>query len=144
MQPNVTIQPIAPPAAEALLAAAELPIDDLDDPTIELLGAFDRELVGVIGLQRCGDVGLLRSLAVAPAHHDRGIARLLCTALFERARELRLGDLYLLTTSAAEYFTRHGFAAIDRAHAPDCIRQTAQFASLCPASAVVMRRAALR
>jgi amino-acid N-acetyltransferase len=140
MPSNVTIRPIEPSAAAALLAAADLPIDDLADPTVQLLGAFDPELVGVIGLQVCGDVGLLRSLAVDPAHRARGIARLLCSALFERCRELHLHDLYLLTTSAADYFPRLGFAAIDRAQAPDSIRHTAQFTSLCPSTAVVMRR----
>jgi hypothetical protein len=38
--------------ARALLAAAELPTDDLDDASISLVGAFDGDvLVGVVGLQ---------------------------------------------------------------------------------------------
>ena len=45
-----------------------------------------------------------------------------------------------LTTTAADYFARLGFVRIDRDAAPPAIRATAQFASLCPASAHVMRR----
>jgi amino-acid N-acetyltransferase len=128
-------------AARALLAAAELPTDDLEDPAITLLGVHaGAELVGVIGLQACGDgVGLLRSLAVAPAHQGRGLAARLCDAVVDLAAAGAVRELYLLTTTAADYFARRGFTAIDRAAAPEPVRASAQFASLCPASARVMR-----
>jgi len=141
LQLDLTLRSIAPEAAAPLLAACELPIDDLGDPALDLVGAFaGDELLGVIGLQRCaGDVGLLRSLAVHPAARARGIAGVLCAEVIARARRAELRSLYLLTTSAADYFPRHGFARIDRAAAPAAIQATAQFTSLCPASAVVMR-----
>ena len=134
------LQPILPDAARALLVASELPVDDLGDPSIVLIGAFDRDaLVGVIGLQTCGDVGLLRSLAVTPSHRERGVARALCERLFELAGPR---PLYLLTTSAADYFARHGFVSIARDAAPPAIRSSPQFSSICPSSATVMRRTA--
>jgi amino-acid N-acetyltransferase len=126
--------------ASALLAASGLPIDDLANPAISLIGAFlGRELVSVIGLEPCEEVGLLRSLAVAPAHRGRGIARVLCDQLLAIARERGFPTLFLLTTTAADYFAQLGFVAIERGAAPASIRSTAQFASLCPASARVMR-----
>ena len=85
------------PAARALLAASDLPIDDLADPSITLFGVFaGDELVGVVGLQACDGVGLLRSLAVATHHRDGGIARRLCERVFEIAAERRW-PLWLLT-----------------------------------------------
>ena len=127
--------------ARALLAANELPTDDLGDASIALFGAYEgTQLVGVIGLQTCGDVGLLRSLAVERARRTRGVARLLCETVFARAREQQLESLWLLTTSAQDYFARHGFSAVSRDDAPPPIRSTTQFTSLCPASAVVMSR----
>ncbi|HEY3808137.1 MAG TPA: arsenic resistance N-acetyltransferase ArsN2 [Kofleriaceae bacterium] len=138
----MTIRELAPAdmdAARTLLRAAELPIDDLDDDTIELVGAFDGDtLVGMIGLQTCGSVGLLRSLAVSPGRRGGGVAATLCKHVFGRARTM--SSLWLLTTSAKEYFVRHGFEAVSRDAAPDEIRATSQFSSLCPASAHVMRR----
>jgi amino-acid N-acetyltransferase len=126
-------------AAAALLAGQRLPTDDLHDPVITLVGAFVNDtLVGVIGLQACDDVAMLRSLAVDPAHRDRGIAAALCERLFMLAGER---DLYLLTESADNYFARLGFEPIDRATVPAAIRATAQFSALCPSSARVMRRA---
>ena len=136
------IAPVTADAARALLVANELPVDDLGDPAITLFGAFAYgSLAGVVGLQSYGTVGLLRSLAVAPEHRDRGIAHALCERVFELARARSLAPLYLLTTGAADYFTRHGFVAIERDLAPPEIRASAQFATLCPASARVMRRA---
>jgi amino-acid N-acetyltransferase len=138
------IEPLAPyriDDARALLRANDLPVDDLLDPTVQLFGAtLDGALVGVIGLQRCGDAALLRSLVTTEAARSRGVAKQLCEHVFAVARAAGLDTLYLLTTSASAYFTRHGFVTIDRAATPSAIRETAQFASLCPASATVMTR----
>lgn len=127
-------------AAWALLRANDLPTDDLD-ASISLTGAFiGEELVGVVGLQRCGDVGLLRSLAVTPSQRCHGTARTLCEHVFADAARTGLGELYLLTTTAADYFVRLGFEVIDRDAAPLEVKTTAQFVSLCPSSARVLRR----
>ena len=140
----VRLRVLAPaelPAVRALLAASDLPTDDIDDASIWLVAAFDNDaLVGVVGLQACGAVGLLRSLAVAPGHRDRGVAGALCERVFELARAREMESLWLLTTSAKDYFTRHGFEAVPRDEAPEAIRTTAQFTALCPSSAHVMRR----
>jgi amino-acid N-acetyltransferase len=127
--------------ARALLTDSDLPTDDLDDASISLFGAFDGDkLVGVIGLQTCESVGLLRSLAVAPACRNAGIAGVLCRRLFEVAAERSMTSLWLLTTSATDYFTRHGFEVVPRDAVPDAIRATAQFSALCPSTARVMHR----
>jgi amino-acid N-acetyltransferase len=128
-------------AARTLLASNALPTEDLVDPAVTLFGAFrERSLVGVIGLQTCDGVGLLRSLAVDPARRGQGLAGALCDHLFAVVRARQLSALYLLTTDASDYFARHGFVEVDRAEVPAVVRATAQFSSLCPASAHVMRR----
>jgi amino-acid N-acetyltransferase len=124
-----------------LLAAAHLPTDDLADASITLFGAFDGDaLAGAIGLQVCGPVGLLRSLVVAPGLRRSGIARQLCEHVFAESARLAIPELWLLTTDARDYFVRHGFEVVDRGDVPAAVRGTAQFASLCPSSAIVMRR----
>jgi amino-acid N-acetyltransferase len=49
-------------------------------------------------------------------------------------------DLYLLTTSADNFFEHHGYQRIDRSAVPDSIRNTTQFALLCPASAICLHK----
>ena len=130
-------------AARALLAANELPVDDLADPSITLVGAFEAgALAGVIGLQVCNDAGLLRSLAVAPAMRSRKLGWRLCDHVLALADARGLRAVFLLTTDAADYFGRLGFVIVDRESAPEAIRATAQFSSLCSASARLMRRLA--
>ena len=129
------------PAARALLTSADLPTDDFDDPTVELVGAFvDATLIGVIGHQACGDVGLLRSLAVVAGHRNAGIAAALCAHVLAASTT----EMWLLTTTAHDYFARHGFVEVSRELAPPSIQATAQFSTLCPSSARVMRRVATR
>lgn len=76
-------------AVLALLAASDLPTNDLPDPAIDLFLAYDDgALVGVVGLQPCSDGdGLLRSLAVVPARRGRGVAAVLCEQVARTARE---------------------------------------------------------
>ena len=141
----MVIEPMSADAREearALLGANDLPTDDLGDAAVRLFVAIDDgALLGVVGLQRCDGVGLLRSLAVSSSARTRGIGAQLCAHVFEVARRDGLMTIYLLTTSASAYFTRHGFTVVPRDEAPASIQATAQFASLCPASAVVMARA---
>jgi amino-acid N-acetyltransferase len=127
-------------AAHGLLAAHDLPIDDLADPAITLIGAFEaKALVGVVGLQACGDCGLLRSLAVESGARSRGCGRVLSEYVLALAASRGMRPVFLLTTNAADYFARLGFETIEREDVPASIRATSQFSSLCPASARVMR-----
>jgi amino-acid N-acetyltransferase len=54
------------------------------------------------------------------------------------ARAIGVRRLYVLTTSATSFFEYHGYQRIDRTEAPAEIQNTAQFAQLCPASAICL------
>jgi N-acetylglutamate synthase-like GNAT family acetyltransferase len=56
------------------------------------------------------------------------------------AEARKLHGLYLLTTTAERYFPSFGFHPIRREQVPAGIRETEEFRSACPASAVVMER----
>lgn len=105
-----------------------------------LLAKQDGTLVGVAGLELFGPVGLLRSVAVSPTHQGKGIAGQLVGQLLTGADERGLEAIYLITTTADHYFGRYGFAPVNREQVPETIQQTRQFSSLCPSSAVVMKR----
>jgi N-acetylglutamate synthase-like GNAT family acetyltransferase len=128
----------------ALLEAEGLPATDLAASGVLLILAHeDGRFAGVVGIEPCGRTGLIRSLAVAPEFRGRGIGR----ALVEHAERLAaaggLHTLYLLTEKATAFWTRCGYATMPRADVPAEIRESAQFALLCPASAICMRRALL-
>ena len=65
---------------------------------------------------------------------------MLCAAAERAVRDRALPSVWLLTTSARDYFAQRGYVVTLRDEVPDAVRATAQFSSLCPASAVAMRR----
>jgi len=93
---------------------------------------------GVIGLQSFEEVGLLRSLVVAKSARSAGCGSKLVQAVERNANAAGIRQLWLLTTDARDYFENRGFRAVSRELAPPAIRQTAEFTSLCPASAILM------
>jgi amino-acid N-acetyltransferase len=96
------------------------------------------ELLGAAGVEVRGQDGLLRSVAVAPGQRGSGLGALLVRNRLEWAAKNGLRAVYLLTTSAADFFGWMGFWRIDRDEAPEDIRKSEQFSGACPASAVVM------
>lgn len=137
------VKPIAlGPAVEALLADSGLPVSDLAaQPALHLLGArLNGKLVGVVGIEAYENVGLLRSLAVAGDFRHGGYGRALVAHAENLASQLGIQALYLLTTTAASFFARQGYEPVPRSTAPQAITKTAQFAGLCPASSVFMRK----
>lgn len=139
----VPATPADTPAIMALLAEYKLPTADLSPERLHefLVVRNGGSLDGVIGLEVYGTSGLLRSLAVAPATRGTGLGKLLVSALEERARRRGLRELWLLTTTAADFFAKGGYRVADRASAPEAVQKSAEFASLCPSSAVCMVKA---
>jgi amino-acid N-acetyltransferase len=94
-----------------------------------------------VGLELHGDVALLRSLVVEPAHRGSGDGVALVAAAEEHARHHGVRQIYLLTTTAAPFFARLGWRDADRDGAPDAIRRTREFSGLCPSTASFMVKA---
>src|SRR5512139_3798990 len=100
----------------------------------------DGRVVGVAGLEVHGEDGLLRSVAVDPDYRRQGLAASLVEAAMERAKVLELRSVYLLTTTARDYFARHQFADCAREEAPAAIHESWEFRVGCPATAAFMKR----
>jgi len=100
----------------------------------------DGRVVGVAGLEIHGEDGLLRGVAVDPDYRGQGLAASLVEAAMARAKLVRLRSVYLLTTTARDYFARHGFSDCPRDEAPAAIRESWEFRSGCPSTAAFMKR----
>jgi amino-acid N-acetyltransferase len=128
-------------AVERLLVEAELPLAGVADALATFVVAeHGGTLVGVAGLELCGNYGLLRSVAVAAEWRSRGVARTLVERVIADAEARRLSAVYLLTTTAARYFPRFGFVETGRDVVPATVAATEEFRSACPASALAMVR----
>lgn len=104
------------------------------------VGYVDGDPVGAGGIERYGAVGLLRSVVVEETARGNGYGAAICRALEAEARADGVETLYLLTTTATDFFAERGYAELERADAPAAIRETTQFDELCPASATCMRK----
>lgn len=134
-------------AVLALLQRAKLPTDDLNSaPGLQTwVLELERDLAGVIALEGEGCAArLLRSLVVAPAHQRRGLGRSLIARAEGEARAQGVQELVLLTQTAQDFFSRLGYRVIERGVAPQQLQQSAEFRSLCPASAVCMAKSLAR
>ena len=127
-------------AVVSLLSASALSSEGVD-PALAGFSVAERDgaLVGVAGLERYGDYGLLRSVAVAGETRGLGLGARLTQAVLEEARARGLAGVYALTTTAERYFPRLGFEVIERSAVPAPVQQSLEFRSICPSSAVALR-----
>jgi amino-acid N-acetyltransferase len=128
-------------AVRALLDAAHLPLDGLDEQFGDGYAVAESEgtVIGAEGIETYADCGLLRSAVVHDAWRGRGIGDALTRDRLDWARSRGLREVYLLTTTAAEYFPRYGFTRVERGSAPAAVQRSREFAEACPQTAVTMR-----
>jgi amino-acid N-acetyltransferase len=130
-------------AIKALLAENELPVADVDAALlVDFLVAEDASgrIVGSVGLERFGRSALLRSLATARKVRKEGLGTRLLTHAQLMAQASEVSELWLLTTTAAGFFRRSGYVEVERSSATAEVQASSQFAQLCPASAVCMKK----
>lgn len=127
-------------AVAALLRRVSLPPDGLDEqfPDAYAVAEEDGTIVGAAGVEAYGASGLLRSVAVAPEMQGLRLGERLTRERLRWAGARGLETIYLLTTTAAEYFPRLGFEPVSRGDVPEDVRNSLQFSSVCCSSAAVL------
>jgi len=124
-----------------LLKAEKLPVDDLPgNLDLFFVAISDSEIVGVIGLEHHPPFGLLRSMVVRKDHQNQKVATALVATLEKHAADLKIEWIYLLTETASGYFEKKNYQRVERIEVPDEIKQSTEFSSVCPVSAIVMKK----
>lgn len=144
MQTTFTIQEVTAaqlPAVIALLQNNKLPVQDIAAGQQQFWVAMaDATIAGVIAVEQYGEYALLRSMATDAAFRNNGIATQLVQTVFNFAGNKNLTAVYLLTETAEDYFAKKGFTKVNRQDVPVSIQQSTEFASVCPSTAVVMKK----
>lgn len=126
---------------EKLLLDNKLPAEDINKDLPNFFVATDKDsIIGAIGFEVYADNGLLRSMVIDTAHRKHGIAAALINELFTDARKKNLKEMYLLTETAADYFTKKDFQRVERDQVPESLKQSSEFSHVCPSSAIVMKK----
>jgi amino-acid N-acetyltransferase len=125
-----------------LLSSEGLPIEDLNEASVKhfLVLREAASVIGAVGLESHGEFVLLRSLVVARDHRSCGLGVTLVDAAELLAATRGASSIFLLTTTAANFFATRGFRIVAREEVPAQIKRTTEFASLCPATATVMAK----
>jgi amino-acid N-acetyltransferase len=123
-----------------LLSENDLIYEDITSSHLKhfLILREDTLLLGVVGLEVLDRFALLRSLAVKSNYRNKEIGSKLLKAAEDYAQSFNVETLYLLTTTADEFFAKHGYEKADRNSAPASVHKTTEFCSLCPSTAVCM------
>jgi len=129
-------------AIKQLLRSCDLPFEDINPAHLEhfFIVQNGTQINAIIGLEICGEFGLLRSLAVTPSLRGNGLGNRLVEQIEAYARSQQISALYLLTTTADQFFAKLDYQVVSRSSAPALLQGTAEFQSICPDSAVCMRK----
>lgn len=122
------------PAIVALLAAVQLPPNELEDHLDHVVVAEqDGRIVGCGGLEVYSDcdAGLVRSMAVEEELRGSGLGAAILEWVSEHARSLGMRELFLFTMNARDFYARFGFQDATPEDFPECARRSAQYRFVC-------------
>jgi len=124
---------------ETLLKENKLPYEDIVSSKVIFFSKKKEDtIIGCIGIEEFGTDALLRSFAVSDAFKGKAIGKELLTDLLEYLKSKHFKTVHLLTTTAASYFSNYGFVVSTKNTAPESIKNTQEFTSICPDSAIYM------
>ena len=125
---------------EQMLSSHQLCFNDVNEQGVHLFGvSLNAELVGYFGYELFDNLALFRSMIVLPDARNKGYGALIWPQAKEKLLEAGVKEVYLLTNSAAPFFSKQGFVKIARASAPEPILATTEFKEFCPADSVCMK-----
>lgn len=127
------------PVVRALIETCGLPLEGLDGIDSTVVAIESERVVGTATLEVYDDGALLRSVAVEPASRGRRIGHELTNAALALAKSREVAAVFLLTETAGDFFPRFGFHPVERSEVPAGVRQSVEFRTACPESALVMK-----
>ena len=126
-------------AADALVVASGLPLDDLDQcRDTQFVLRDGAAIIATAALEIRGEDAILRSVAVDPTRRGERLGERIVAHAIDHARSADVRALYLLTETAAEFFPRFGFVRELRDAAPPAVQSSMEYCSVCGSDAVAM------
>ncbi len=128
-------------AIRRLLVAALLPSGDLGGPNQRFIVARQNgRVLGCAGLETFGEDGQLRSMAVHWTSRNAGLGSRLYGRLLFEALQAGVRNLYVVTTTAADFFARQGYRNVKPADVPPGVARSEEYVTFVPGGGVIMAR----
>jgi amino-acid N-acetyltransferase len=123
-----------------LLKSDQLCFNDINQQGVHLFGVtYKDEVIGYFGYELFDNQALFRSMVVVPAARDKGYGSLIWDQAKKKLVAEKVNEVYLLTNTAAPFFSKQGFAEVPRSLAPEAIANTNEFIEFCPEDSVFMK-----
>jgi amino-acid N-acetyltransferase len=127
-------------AAIALLKKNNLPTEDIDPGKQLFVVEEGDNVVATVAVEYNYNDALLRSLSVSKEKRKSGIGAELVEFIEGYVQKQGVQRMYLLTTTAATFFSKRGYATIDRDNVPEFIKNTKEYRTICSSSSTVMKK----
>lgn len=129
------------PAIQSLLAKENLPCVDINcAKQVFIIAKANKKIVGCVGLEPYKNYGLLRSLTVKNDFRNKAIGTKLVKLMSAYACTQKIKKLFILTITAKDFFESKGFCQINRTAAPRLIKNSSEFKTICPKTAIFMEK----
>jgi amino-acid N-acetyltransferase len=122
-------------SARRLLLESELPTQGLEKAQLWCAKDNTGRVVGIAGLEIWGRQGLLRSVVVKAENRQRGVGKALVKRVLKEAEARDLAELYLLTETAPNFFSKFGFKHAARSSVRGSVLSSVEFRKVCPDTA---------
>jgi N-acetylglutamate synthase-like GNAT family acetyltransferase/protein-tyrosine-phosphatase len=128
-------------AIKRLLVASLLPSRDVVEGRQRFIVASEAgRLIGCAGLQVAGQDALVRSMAVHWTRRNAGLGSKLHARLLFEAVLAGVRTLYVVTTTAEDFFAGHGFRKVAASAVPQELQASDEFTAFVPGGSTVMAR----
>ena len=123
-----------------LLSSHQLCFNDMNERGVQLFGVHLKDKnIGFFGYELFADVALFRSMVVVAEARNKGYGALIWQQAKLKLLAAGIKDVYLLTNTAAPFFSKQGFKQVDRSSAPKPIQTTTEFKEFCPEDSICMK-----
>ena len=127
-------------AAIELLKKNNLPTEDINSGTQLFVLEENDGVIGTVAVEYDFNVALVRSLSLAEEKRKSGIGEILVRFIEHYVHKQGVHSVYLLTTTAENFFLKKGYKRIDRNKVPDFIKNTKEYSVLCSSSSTLMKK----
>ena len=127
-------------AAIDLLKKNNLPTEDINSGTQLFVLEENDGVIGTVAVEYDLNVALVRSLSVAEEKRKSGIGEILMRFIENYVHKQGVHSVYLLTTTAENFFLKKGYKTIDRNKVPDFIKNTKEYSVLCSSASTLMKK----
>lgn len=127
-------------AAIDLLKKNNLPTEDITSGTQLFVVEEGDEVVATVAVEYDYNDALLRSLSVSEEKRKSGIGAELVSFIEDYVQKQGVQNIFLLTTTAADFFSKRGYKIIDRSNVPDFIKNTKEYSVICALSSALMKK----